>query len=101
MSTHDPVSTRDTLAARAARGRGARPSSMADHRPAIDRVPLKRWLAVLAVATATFTVVTAEQLPAGLLTLIAGGLHLPDAEVGRLRWTIGSATRSSAASCRM
>lgn len=44
--------------------------------------PVRCWLAVLAVTAGTFTVVTAENLPAGLLTSIAAGIRVPDAEVG-------------------
>jgi predicted MFS family arabinose efflux permease len=40
------------------------------------------WPAVAAVAVGTFSVVTVESLPAGLLTSIAGGLRIPDARVG-------------------
>ncbi|XVQ85301.1 MFS transporter [Microbispora siamensis] len=47
-----------------------------------DRVPLKSWLAVIAVALGTFLVVTVENLPMGLLTAIGGGLHVSDGEVG-------------------
>jgi predicted MFS family arabinose efflux permease len=36
--------------------------------PVPEHVSLKRWLAVVAVAVGTFLVVTAEQLPVGLLT---------------------------------
>lgn len=48
------------------------------------RVPLRGWLAVGAAAIGTFLVVTVEQLPTGLLPLIAGGLRVPDARVGLL-----------------
>ncbi len=81
MSTREEPKTRDTRATRAAHGERV-PQRMVDQRPVVDRVPLKGWLAVLAVATGTFTAVTAEQLPTGLLTIIARGLHVPDAEVG-------------------
>ncbi|WP_067819463.1 MFS transporter [Actinomadura kijaniata] len=37
-------------------------------------VPLRSWLAVTAVAAATFAMVTVESLPVGLLTAIGGGL---------------------------
>ncbi|TDE44795.1 MFS transporter [Nonomuraea mesophila] len=41
---------------------------------ASPNVPLRQWLAVIAVATATFAMVTVESLPVGLLTAISGGL---------------------------
>lgn len=47
-----------------------------------DRVPIKNWLAVIAVALGTFLVVTVENLPMGLLTAIGGGLNVSDGEVG-------------------
>ncbi len=58
-----------------------------DPRPASDsaeRVALRGWLATGAVAVGTFLVVTVEQLPTGLLPLIAGGLRVPEARVGLL-----------------
>jgi predicted MFS family arabinose efflux permease len=50
--------------------------------PAVDRVPIRAWFAVATVAIGTFTVVTVENLPMGLLTSIGGGLHVSDAQVG-------------------
>ncbi|MFC7101154.1 MFS transporter [Nonomuraea rubra] len=47
-----------------------------------ERVPLKRWLAVIAVAVGTFCVVTVEQLPVGLLTPIGGALGVSEGLVG-------------------
>lgn len=47
-------------------------------------VPLTAWLAVAAVAIGTFTVVTVENLPMGLLTAIGGGLHVSDGQVGMM-----------------
>ncbi|KAA2265354.1 MFS transporter [Solihabitans fulvus] len=47
-----------------------------------ERVPLRSWLAVLAVAIGTFSVVTVENLPMGLLTAIGGGLRVSDGDVG-------------------
>ncbi|MGW4402627.1 MFS transporter [Nonomuraea sp. NPDC004702] len=41
-----------------------------------------RWLAVLAVAVGTFTIVTSEMLPVGLLTSIAAGLGVSDGTAG-------------------
>jgi len=40
------------------------------------------WPAVLAVATATFTVVTSEMLPVGLLTPLAGALDVSEGTAG-------------------
>jgi predicted MFS family arabinose efflux permease len=51
---------------------------------AADRVPIRRWLAVVAVAIGTFVVVTVENLPMGLLTAIGGGVGVSDARVGLL-----------------
>ena len=42
----------------------------------------KSWLAVLSVALGAFVVVTSEFLPIGLLTNIAGGLHVSDGTAG-------------------
>ena len=47
-------------------------------------MPPRGWLAVGAAAIGTFLVVTVEQLPTGLLPLIAGGLRVPGARVGLL-----------------
>lgn len=47
-----------------------------------ERVSVKNWLAVLAVALGTFLVVTVENLPMGLLTSIGGGLGVSDGAVG-------------------
>ncbi|MEU8320073.1 MFS transporter [Nonomuraea sp. NPDC048881] len=41
-----------------------------------------RWLAVLAVAVGTFTIVTSEMLPVGLLTSIASTLGVSDGTAG-------------------
>jgi predicted MFS family arabinose efflux permease len=46
------------------------------------RVPVKAWLAIAAVAIGTFSMVTVENLPMGILTFIAGGLHVSDVHVG-------------------
>src|SRR5215213_4806359 len=43
---------------------------------------IRAWVAVVAVAIGTFTVVTVENLPMGLLTSIAGGLHVSAGQVG-------------------
>ncbi|GAA0409096.1 MFS transporter [Microbispora corallina] len=50
--------------------------------PTPERVPLRNWIAMVAVALGTFLVVTVENLPMGLLTAIGGGLHVSDGEVG-------------------
>ncbi|MFF5206600.1 MFS transporter [Streptosporangium sp. NPDC000396] len=47
-----------------------------------DRVPLKRWLGVVAVAVGTFSVVTVEQLPVGLLTAVGGSLKVSEGTAG-------------------
>lgn len=47
-----------------------------------DRVSPKRWLAVVAVAVGTFSVVTAEQLPVGLLTSIGHALGVSEGTAG-------------------
>ena len=60
---------------------GLRPATAA---PASEQVPLRGWLAVGAVSAGAFSVVTVEQLPAGLLPSIAGGLRVPDARAGLL-----------------
>jgi predicted MFS family arabinose efflux permease len=65
--------------------------------PAAERRPLRAWLAVTAVTVGTFTVVTVESLPAGLLTSIAGGLRVADAEVGLLVTVSGLVAAASAA----
>ncbi|MET9342238.1 MFS transporter [Nonomuraea sp. NPDC003804] len=50
--------------------------------PSADRVSLKTWLAVAAVALGTFSVVTIEQLPVGLLTSIGGDLGVSEGTAG-------------------
>ncbi|MFI0366259.1 MFS transporter [Actinomadura sp. 1N219] len=49
---------------------------------AAEHVSVKRWLAVVAVAVGTFLVVTAEQLPVGLLTSIGGDLGVSEGTAG-------------------
>jgi predicted MFS family arabinose efflux permease len=49
---------------------------------ASEEMTLKRWLAVVAVAVGTFLVVTAEQLPVGLLTSIGDDLHVSEGTAG-------------------
>ncbi|TMQ96172.1 MFS transporter [Actinomadura soli] len=56
------------------------PSAAAE--AASEHVSLKRWLAVVAVAVGTFLVVTAEQLPVGLLTSIGGDLGVSEGTAG-------------------
>ncbi|MBP0454796.1 MFS transporter [Kitasatospora sp. RG8] len=45
-------------------------------------VPLRRWLALAAVAVGTFAMVTAEQLPMGLLTPIGGSFDVSEGTAG-------------------
>ncbi|MER7001018.1 MFS transporter [Streptomyces sp. NPDC000410] len=45
-------------------------------------VPLRRWLALVAVAVGTFSMVTAEQLPMGLLTPIGGAFDISEGTAG-------------------
>ncbi|MEV6278684.1 MFS transporter [Nocardia sp. NPDC051832] len=47
-----------------------------------ERVPLRRWFAVGAVALGTFAVVTSEQLPVGVLPAVGGALHVSDGTAG-------------------
>ena len=42
------------------------------------------WIGLLALATAAFTDVTTDLLPAGLLPQMSGSLHVPEARVGLL-----------------
>ncbi|MFF1905665.1 MFS transporter [Kitasatospora sp. NPDC058218] len=49
--------------------------------PAVE-APSGGWPAVLAVAAATFTVVTSEMLPVGLLTPIGDALHVTEGTAG-------------------
>jgi len=47
-----------------------------------EHVPFRRWLGVAAIAAGTFSVVTAEQLPVGLLTTIGNDLHVSEGTAG-------------------
>ncbi|MFD9632714.1 hypothetical protein [Streptomyces violascens] len=47
-------------------------------------MPLRGWLALVAVAVGTFAMVTAEQLPMGLLTPIGGSLDVSEGPAGLL-----------------
>ncbi|MFI6996740.1 MFS transporter [Nocardia sp. NPDC050175] len=49
---------------------------------AAEKVPLRRWFAVAAVALGTFSVVTSEQLPVGLLTSVSGALGVSPGTAG-------------------
>ncbi|PXX60413.1 putative MFS family arabinose efflux permease [Nocardia tenerifensis] len=49
---------------------------------ASERVPLRRWFGVAAVALGTFSVVTSEQLPVGLLTSVGGSLDVSEGTAG-------------------
>ena len=43
---------------------------------------IRTWLALFILALATFTIVTTELAPVGLLTPVANGLHASEAEIG-------------------
>ncbi|MET9885311.1 MFS transporter [Streptomyces sp. NPDC006430] len=47
-----------------------------------ERTSLKSWFAVISVAVGIFTLVTAEQLPIGLLTSVGGALHVSEGTAG-------------------
>ncbi|RDI68207.1 MFS transporter [Nocardia pseudobrasiliensis] len=47
-----------------------------------ERVSLRRWLGVAAVATGTFSMVTSEALPVGLLTSVGGALDVSEGTAG-------------------
>jgi predicted MFS family arabinose efflux permease len=47
-----------------------------------ERAGLRRWVAVAAVAVGTFLLVTAEQLPVGLLTPVGADLRVTDGVAG-------------------
>jgi predicted MFS family arabinose efflux permease len=66
-------------------------------RSAEQQVSRRAWLAVAAVALGTFSVVTVETLPIGLLTSISGGLHVGDSQVGLLVTVTGLVAAGSAA----
>lgn len=55
-----------------------------------------RWLAVLSVAVGTFTVVTSEMLPVGLLTSIAASLGVSDGTAGLMMSLPGLVAAASA-----
>ncbi|MEV6978322.1 MFS transporter [Kitasatospora sp. NPDC093806] len=59
-------------------------------------VPLRRWLALAAVAVGTFAMVTAEQLPMGLLTPIGGAFDVSEGTAG-LMVTVPGLVASAAA----
>lgn len=61
-----------------------------------ERVTLKHWLSVLAVAVGTFLVVTAEQLPVGLLTSIGGDLGVSEGTAGLMVTVPGLVASASA-----
>ncbi|MFI6849309.1 MFS transporter [Kitasatospora sp. NBC_00085] len=64
--------------------------------PGPDAVPLRRWLALVAVAVGTFAMVTAEQLPMGLLTPIGGAFDVSEGVAG-LMVTVPGLVASAAA----
>ncbi|MFB7719392.1 MFS transporter [Nocardia sp. NPDC056100] len=47
-----------------------------------EQVSVKRWLGVAAVAVGTFSVVTSEQLPVGLLTSVSSALNISEGTAG-------------------
>ncbi|MGW4688471.1 MFS transporter [Streptomyces sp. NPDC004244] len=49
---------------------------------AAEHTPLKSWLAVVSVAVGIFTLVTAEQLPIGLLTSVGSALSVSEGTAG-------------------
>lgn len=64
--------------------------------PVSEHVSLKRWLAVVAVAVGTFLVVTAEQLPVGLLTSVGGDLGISEGTAGLMVTVPGLVAAASA-----
>ncbi|MEU1907410.1 MFS transporter [Streptomyces hygroscopicus] len=57
------------------------PAAVSGSSPVV-RSPLRSWLAVVAVAVGTFSVVTTEMLPVGLLTSIGSDLNVSDGTAG-------------------
>ncbi|MEU6237933.1 MFS transporter [Kitasatospora sp. NPDC047058] len=89
MTTVEPVRTTDP---------GPSPLPAADP-AAADRsagVPLRGWLALVSVAVGTFAMVTAEQLPMGLLTPIGGAFDVSEGAAG-LMVTVPGLVASAAA----
>ena len=64
--------------------------------PDSEHLPFKRWLAVVAVAVGTFLVVTAEQLPVGLLTSVGGDLGVSEGTAGLMVTVPGLVAAASA-----
>lgn len=60
----------------------ASPACLVDMHKIEERRDVRGWPAVAALAVATFTVVTSEMLPVGLLTPIAGALEVSGGTVG-------------------
>ncbi|MFF3860578.1 MFS transporter [Streptomyces sp. NPDC002209] len=58
------------------------PAETAAPAQAPEATSLKSWLAVVSVAVGIFTLVTAEQLPIGLLTSVGGALHVSEGTAG-------------------
>ncbi|WP_051782327.1 MULTISPECIES: MFS transporter [unclassified Streptomyces] len=50
--------------------------------PDAERVPLRRWLAVAAMAVGTFALVTVESMPVGLLPVIGDSLDVSEGTAG-------------------
>ncbi|TDC58186.1 MFS transporter [Actinomadura sp. KC345] len=65
-------------------------------KPDSEHLPFKRWLAVVAVAVGTFLVVTAEQLPVGLLTSVGGDLGVSEGAAGLMVTVPGLVAAASA-----
>lgn len=61
-----------------------------------EKVPLRRWLGVGAVASGTFAMVTLEQLPVGLLSSVGSDLHVSEGVAG-LMVTVPGLVASAAA----
>jgi predicted MFS family arabinose efflux permease len=61
-----------------------------------ERMPLERRLAVAAVAVGTFSVVTAEQLPVGLLTSVGGDLGVSEGTAGLMATVPGLVASATA-----
>ncbi|MEV4258793.1 MFS transporter, partial [Spirillospora sp. NPDC049652] len=61
-----------------------------------EKVPLRRWLGVGAIASGTFAMVTLEQLPVGLLSSVGSDLHVSEGVAG-LMVTVPGLVASAAA----
>jgi len=90
-----PAISSDTPARISPREREPQPCRGGQHKVAAGR--RRGWLAVAVAAIGTFSVVTVETLPAGLLTSIAGGLRIPEAQVGLMVTATGLVASLAAA----